>query len=391
MTSTQPALLGAEPTFPTGLPLVRPAVGDVAPLLVRLEAILRSGRLTNGPVVRELEETVAEQLGVPHVVGVASCTAGLMLVLQGLGVSGRVVMPAFTFSASAHAVRWAGGTPVWADVSADSLTLDPEHAAARLDGASAMTATHVYGTPCRVEALQQVADDAGVPLVYDSAHALGSRRGDRPVGGFGAAEVFSLSPTKVAVGGEGGLVATHDSALAEHVRIGRDYGNPGDYDCLFAGLNARMSELHAAVALSSLEALPERVARRNELVDAFRAATDGVPGLRLPTVDEGDLSTWKDLTLILDPETFGLSAPALGQALAREGVESRRYYYPSIDRQKAYADLPPAGALPVTYLLAPQVLTLALPSDASDRAVADLAGCVIALHTRAEDVRAALL
>ena len=143
--------------------------------------------LTNGPTVAELEERAADLLDVPHVVAVSSCTAGLMLVLQAVGARGPVVMPSFTFAASAHAVHWAGGSPVWAEVRRQDLTLDPVDAAEQVErtGAAAMTATHIYGTPCQVEALQQVSDDAGIPLVYDAAHALGSSRRGRPVGGFG--------------------------------------------------------------------------------------------------------------------------------------------------------------------------------------------------------------
>ena len=265
-TSPRPAILGGAPVFAEKLPLVRPALGETSPLKRRYADILASGILTNGPTVRELEETVAERLGVDHVVGVASCTSGLMLVLQAIGARGPVVLPSFTFAASAHAVAWAGGTPVFAEVSEAALTLDPGDAerAVAESGACAMTATHVYGTPCQTEELQTVADRAGIPLVYDAAHGLGSVRQGTPVGNFGVAEVFSLSPTKVVVAGEGGLIATADADLAHQLRLGRDYGNPGDYDCQFAGLNARMSELHAATALHSLSLLDDALVRRHE-------------------------------------------------------------------------------------------------------------------------------
>ncbi|MFW6033591.1 MAG: DegT/DnrJ/EryC1/StrS family aminotransferase, partial [bacterium] len=241
------AVLGGDSQFPDGLPLTRVVVPDRERLNRRLEAILDSGMLTSGPNVAELEERVADALGVAHVVAVASCTTGLMLVLQALDATGPVLMPSFTFAATAHAAAWAGGTPAFADADARSLTLDPDDAAARLAGARALMATHVYGTPCDVERIDKIAADAGVPVVYDAAHALGSKRRGKAVGGFGTAEVFSLSPTKVAPAGEGGLVATHDGGLAEQIRLARNYGNPGDYDCRVAGLNARMSEFHAAV------------------------------------------------------------------------------------------------------------------------------------------------
>jgi dTDP-4-amino-4,6-dideoxygalactose transaminase len=337
--------------------------------------------------VRRLEEAVAERCGVEHVVAVSSCTAGLMLTYQALGVSGRVVMPSFTFAASAHAVVWAGGTPAFADVEASSMTLDPAAVEGMLDGAAAMSATHVYGRPCDVESLQALADRAGIPLIYDAAHALGSRRGDRPIGGFGTAEVFSMSPTKVAVAGEGGLVATRDASLAATLRLGRDYGNPGNYDCQFPGLNARMSELHATVALNSLDGLDERIAYRNELVERFRTVTGDLPGLGFQAVDDGDVSTYKDLTVVVDPDAFGMDAATLGTALKAEGADSRRYYFPPIHRQKAYANVRLERELPVTDRIADRVLTPPLYSHMTTEQIDRLADAIVRIQSHAEEVR----
>ncbi|MFJ3793666.1 DegT/DnrJ/EryC1/StrS family aminotransferase [Kitasatospora sp. NPDC090091] len=391
-THTLPAALGGTPAFPDGLPLTRVRVPDRAALLERLGTVLDSGQLTNGRTVAELEEAAAKLLDVPFVVAVSNCTAGLMLVLQAAGVGeGRpVVMPGFTFSATAHAAHWAGGTPLFAEAREQDVTLDPEDAAAKLaaaDRPAALMATHVYGTPCQVERLQEVADAAGVPLVYDSAHGFGSVRRGVPVGNFGYAEVFSMSPTKVAVAGEGGLVATRDAELAQRLRHARDYGNPGDYDTLFPGLNARMSELHAATGLNWLADLPERVAHRGALAAEFAAATAGLPGLRLALPEEGDTSTFKDLTLLLDAGAFGLSAPQLADALRAEGIDSRRYFHPPVHRQRAYAHLGQAEALPRTDRLAASVLTVPLWSQMDAATVRRIADAVVRIQPYAERLR----
>jgi dTDP-4-amino-4,6-dideoxygalactose transaminase len=387
------AILGGSPRFPDGLPLVRPAMGDTDPLAGEISRILRSGMLTNGPTVRRLEETVAQRLAVPHVVAVASCTSGLALTLQALDARGPVVLPSFTFSASAHAVHWAGGTPHFTEVAEDSLTLDPgaaERSLAELAGSAvAMTATHVYGTPCRAEELQRVADNAGVPLVYDAAHGLGSVHQGTPVGNFGVAEVFSLSPTKVVVAGEGGLVTTHDAQLAQRIRHARDYGNPGNYDCLFPGLNARMSEVHAATALHSLAMLDENLRRRHEMVRLFWSALGDVPGVRGPVLQDGDVSTYKDLTLVVDADVAGLTAEELGRAIAHDGVDSRRYYYPPIHRQQAYRHLP-AAQLPVTDRLSTSVLSPPLWSHMSDDDVVAVAEVIGGCLACPEAIRRAL-
>lgn len=364
-----PAALGGEPAFPEPLGLVRPALPNADALAGDVRAILARRVLTNGPTVAELERRAADYLGVRHCVAVGSCTAGLMLVLRAAGLEGEVVVPSFTFVATAHAVAWNGLRPVFADVDPDTLTVDPSDAgAAAGPAASAIVATHVYGTPCAVESLARVAEERGLALFYDAAHAFGSRRGQVPVGRFGAAEVFSLSPTKVLVAAEGGFVSTDDDELAERCRIGRDYANPGDYDARFVGLNARMSELHAALALRSLEGLDERIERRNGLAAAYRGALEDVPGVDHPAVSDGDRSTFKDLTVMVDPEGFGLDAAALGQALKAEGVDTRRYYAPPVHRQQAYRHAATRD-LPVTDRAAARVLTLPLWSEMTESQV----------------------
>jgi dTDP-4-amino-4,6-dideoxygalactose transaminase len=379
-----PAALGGQPLFPDGLPLARPALADPDAVARNAQAILASGMLTNGPTVRELEARAAGYLGVRHCVAVSSCTAGLMLVLRASGLSGDVVLPSFTFSATAHAVAWNGLRPKFADISPRDLLLDPE-AAARSAGVrtSAILATHTYGAPCDVEALQELAGENGIRLFFDAAHAFGSRRGSDMIGGFGDAEVFSLSPTKVLIAAEGGIIATNDDDLAERCRIGRDYGNPGDYDTRFLGLNARMSELHAATALGSFDDLEERIAERNRLAERYRKAVDGLPGIDFPAVADGDRSTYKDLTILIDDVAFGMDAAAVARALAAEGIQTRRYYSPPVHRQRAYRSLAPAnGPLPVTDLVATRVLTLPLWTGMTDQQVDDVGRALARLAAR---------
>ncbi len=369
---------------------MRPTLHDVPGLVGRLSDVLDSGQLTNGRIVRQLEDEVSERLGV-EVVAVSSCTAGLMLVLQAFGPHGRVVLPSFTFSASAHAVVWAGGDPDFVDVEPARGTLDPDGLAELLAGASAVTATHLYGGPCEVEALELAAAAAGIPLVFDAAHALGSWRGDRPVGSFGTAEVFSLSPTKVVVAGEGGLVATDDAELAEAIRLGRDYGNPGDYDCRFPGLNARMSELHAAVARASFARVDQNVAARGELVDRFEATVTGVPGLRVVRPAPGDTSTFKDLTVVIDADAFGVGAAEVQVVLAAEGIDSRRYYHPPIHAQEAYAGRwQTQRPLPVTDALASSVLSPPLWSHMAPSTVERVGEAFLRIHGHGPALQQAL-
>jgi dTDP-4-amino-4,6-dideoxygalactose transaminase len=379
--SGHPAIQGGEPVFPDGLPLARPTIPDPDRVAGRLREILESGVLTNGPTVRELEERAADYIGVGHAVAVSSCTAGLMLVLRVSDLTGDVVLPSFTFQATAHAVSWNGLRPAFGDIDPDTLTLSAE-AAERVTGmrTSAILATHTYGTPADVEGLAASARRSGIRLFFDAAHAFGARHGDRSVGGFGDAEVFSLTPTKPLVAGEGGIVTTNDEGLAAEIRLARDYGKEPDYDCRIIGLNARMSELHAAVALASLEGIDERVARRNELAAAYRDALGGIPGIGFPLVRPGDLSTYKDLTILVDADVFGLDPASLGRALAAEGVETRRYYAPPVHRTTAYRSLA-NGALPVTERSAQRVLTLPMWEGMTSERIAELSEAVNRIRT----------
>jgi dTDP-4-amino-4,6-dideoxygalactose transaminase len=364
--SGRPALHGGRPLFPEGMPLARPTVSNPERVAQEILQILHSGHLTNGPYVRELERVVTERVGVRHAVAVSSCTAGLMLLLRAADLTGDVVVPSFTFMATAHAVAWNGLHPRFADIDRHTLTLSAGAAMGAIGmRASAILATHTYGTPCDVEALEESARQSGIRLFFDAAHAFGSTHRGKPVGRFGDAEVFSLTPTKPVIAGEGGIIMTNDDELAERCRLGRDYGKTDDYDVRFIGLNGRMSELHAAVALASLDGVDERIEERNSLADRYRAALGTVPGVSFPQVRVGDRSTYKDFTVLIDSDVFGLDAASLARALAAEGIETRRYYSPPVHRTRAYRTMA-NGPLPVTEWAADRVLTLPLWGGMND-------------------------
>jgi dTDP-4-amino-4,6-dideoxygalactose transaminase len=384
-----PALLGGPVAFSPGLPFARPARPPLERVMRRLEPSYKRGMLTNGPLVEELEARIAERLGVAHVVALSSCTSGLMLLVQALteGRPGPVVLPSFTFSASAHAVMWNGRVPRFVECLPHSFQIDPAHAAQQLEGASALMATHVFGAPCDARALEALGREHGIPVMFDAAHALGACLEGTPVGSFGVAEVFSLTPTKPLVAGEGGLVATNDAALAETLRIGRDYGNPGNYDTRFAGLNARMSEFHAAMALESLAGFDESLERRRYLASLYRGALADVPGIELQTFSARETSTFKDLTIRVDAAEFGLSRDALALALLAEGIDTRKYFDPPVHRQRAYGHLEQRN-LPVTDAVAQSVLSLPVYPDLLDEHIERVADVIRTSHEHAVELDA---
>ncbi len=230
-----------RPAFPKLLPIVDPEGVPGEEFLEEVRRILASKQLTNGAYVRKFEEAAAEYLGVAHCVAVSSCTAGLLLVLKALDLSGEVILPSFTFHATAHAVVWNGLTPVFADCDAKTFCVAPEAVRAQVSNATAaILAVHLFGNPAAIEELEEISAELQIPLVFDAAHAFGSSSHGKPIGGFGTAEVFSFSPTKLVVAGEGGLVATRDARLAERLRAARNYGDAGNYNPEVLGVNARL-------------------------------------------------------------------------------------------------------------------------------------------------------
>lgn len=386
---SKPAILGGHPRFDPPLPFARPTIEDPARVLDFIAESLDSGIVTNGPRVAELEERAAVMFDVDHCVAVASCTLGLMLVAQALADGGPAVVPSFTFSASAHALAWNGLNPLFTDCDPSTWCLRPEDVP---DQARFVLGVHVSGVPCDVEGLQARASEIGATLVFDAAHGSGSavpsNQGKRPLGSFGSAEVFSLTPTKVMSGAEGGLVTTDDGDLAERLRWARDYGNPGDYNTRFAGLNARLSELNAALALASIEHLEERVRNRNQIAARYRHLLGSLPGIAFQEVPAGARSSYKDFTVLVDGSRFGCSRDTVVAALGAEGIPTRPYYSPPVHRQAAYAHLP-ARELPITDGLSERVISLPIwshmPLATADRVSEALS--VIQAHAEMVEAR----
>jgi dTDP-4-amino-4,6-dideoxygalactose transaminase len=226
-------------------------------------------------------------------------------------------------------------------------------------------------------------------LVFDAAHGFGAKFHGRPVGPFGDAEVFSLSPTKLVVAGEGGVVATNDRKLAQHVRYGREYGNPGDYGSLFPGLNARMSELHALLGKHSLANLEENATSRNRVVAIIRDRLERLPGIRFQQVHSGNRCSYKDLSMVVEERAFGLTRDELAQALRPEGVDTRKYHDPPVHRHRAYEDLQMKvrESLPVTAHIAPRSISLPIWSHMPEEIADRICMAVERIHGHASEIR----
>ncbi len=226
-------------------------------------------------------------------------------------------------------------------------------------------------------------------LVFDAAHSFGSERRGRPVGSFGDAEVFSLSPTKLLVAGEGGLVTTNDAKLAGAIRGMRNYGDLGAYNPEWLGMNARMSEFNAALALQGLPLMEEKIKRRNTVANMYTEMLSGLPGVGFQSVDSSDVHTYKDYSIHVTPETFGMSRDALAQALLAENIETKKYFYPPLHKQDLYRSFynPDLDDLKHTDRITGGVLSLPIYESLSDQTVKTVAQSIKSLVELEADQR----
>ena len=376
-------MVASTPAFPKLLPIVDPEGVPGEEFLEEVRGILASKQLTNGAYVRKFEEAAAEYLGVAHCVAVSSCTAGLLLVLKSLDLRGEVILPSFTFHATAHAVVWNGLKPVFADCDAKTFCIDPQQLRAQLSpDTAAILAVHLFGNPAAVEKLEEIAAELRIPLIFDAAHAFGSSIDGKRIGGSGTAEVFSFSPTKLVVAGEGGLVATRDSQLAKKLRAARNYGDAGNSDPEILGVNARMSEINAAMALHGLAGLEARIERRNEIRLRYERNLRDVAGIQFQEVSEGGRSTFKDFSVIVDEKEFGHSRDWLVELLHRQNIGARKYFSPPVHRQKLYGAMWGGRALPVTDLISDGVVSLPIYSSLTDESVDRVCAVIRQAHGR---------
>jgi len=352
------------------IPIVQPTLHNFEGVIAEFRQAWESGQVTTGAFARRFEAAVEEKLQVPHAVMVQSCTAGMMLVLRAFDIKGEVILPAFTWTSTAHAVVWNGLTPVFADITPGSYTLDPQAAAQAVGPRTvALMPVNVFGCPPDYEALGQIARDRGLRLVYDSAQGLGSRyRGQdgswRYSGGFGDAEVFSLSPTKVVSAMEGGLITTYNGELAGKLRQMRDYGKtPDGEDIAWLGLSARVPEVNAIVARHNFYQMDGLVARRRELRAAYLEKLNPLPGIYFQEIPENRESSGNYFTVFLG-EGARVSRDEACVLLKERGIQAKKYFYPALHLQQVYHQTGRRyqGKLPVTEGAAAQGLALPLYS-----------------------------
>ena len=371
--STRPP---GAPAFAEPLHVGRPNIGDRRKLMERIEGILdRRWLSNNGPLVQEFEAALANCLGVKHCIPICNGTVALELAIRALDLKGEVLLPSFTFVATAHALQWQGIKPVFADIDPSTHNLDPA-AVERLitSRTTGIIGVHVWGRPCAVEELQAVADQHRLQLMFDAAHAFGCSHGGRMIGNFGRCEVFSFHATKFFNTFEGGAIATNDDVLAEKIRLMKNFGFKGCDNVVYIGVNGKMTEVCAAMGLTGLEGLDEFLAVNRRNCEAYRKGLAGIPGLSLIEYPAAEKCNRQYIVVEVDEKAYGRSRDETIRMLHAENVLARKYFWPGCHRMEPYRTLDPrAGEFLVeTEKVAARVMVLPTGTAVEPEAIATI-------------------
>lgn len=359
---TDLACFGGSPLFDEVLHVGKPNIGSSEGFLARMEDIFARGWLTNnGPYVREFEQRIAQLAGVKHCIAMCNGTIALEIAVRALGMTGEVIVPSFTFVATAHCLQWQEVTPVFCDIDPRTHTIDPEKIERLITPkTTGIIAVHLWGRPCNVDALQRVADRYGLKLLYDASHAFGCSHQGRMVGNFGDAEVFSFHATKFVNSFEGGAIVTNDETMAEQVRLMKNFGFSGLDNVIHLGTNGKMSEASAAMGLTSLDGMEGFIATNSGNYDCYRTALEGISGVKIIEYKNEEKNNYQYIVLEVDAATFGVSRDQLIEILHAENIRARRYFFPGVHRMEPYRSYyPNAGLLlPETDELSNKILCL---------------------------------
>jgi dTDP-4-amino-4,6-dideoxygalactose transaminase len=359
---SQLAVFGGPPLFDTPIHVGRPNIGDRDRLLARINEMLdRDWFSNNGPFVQEFEAKLAAFLGVRHCIAMCNGTVALEIAIRAAGLRGEVIVPSFTFIATAHALQWQEITPVFCDIDPRTHLIDPAQVERMITPrTTGIIGVHTWGQPCDIEALTQIASRRNLTLMFDAAHAFGCSYRGRMIGGFGLAEVFSFHATKFFNTFEGGAIATNDDGLAAKARLMKNFGFHGYDNVEYIGTNGKMTEVAAAMGLTGLESLDEFVEHNRRNYARYGDQLGGVPGIRMLPANHSERCNFQYVVIEVEESVTELSRDQVIQVLHAEHVLARRYFYPGCHRMEPYRSyFPHAGLLlPETERVACKIVVL---------------------------------
>ena len=346
--------------------VTRPSLPPLEEFIPSLEKIWDNRVLTNGgPFHKELEQKLCEHLGVQHVCLFANGTIALQTALQALRITGEVITTPYSFVATAHSLLWNGIQPVFVDAEPDNLNLDP----ARIEAAitqhtTAIVPVHCYGHPCNTDAIQKIADDYNLKVIYDAAHAFGVKDANGSILNYGDLSVLSFHATKVFNTFEGGAIICPDAKTKARVDNLKNFGHSGETSVVASGTNGKMSEFNAALGVLQLKYIDVMIEARQRIDAAYRERLAGIKGIRCIDPSTETVSNYSYFPILID-EDFPMSRDAVYEQLKEHGVHARRYFYPLISSFAMYRSMPSSqeSNLPVATRASTQVLCLPIFPD----------------------------
>jgi dTDP-4-amino-4,6-dideoxygalactose transaminase len=340
----------------------RPNLGSKDAFFKRVERIFDGRWLSNdGPFVREFEQKLAELLGVKNVIAMCNATIGLEIAYRALGFKGEVILPSYTFVATAHALQWQEITPVFCDIDPETHNLAP-NCIERLitPKTSGIIGVHVWGRPCDTDAIQRVGEKHNIPVMYDASHALGCSHSGQMIGNFGNCEVFSFHATKFVNCFEGGAITTNDDHLADKLRLMRNFGFVDFDKVIHLGVNGKMSEVHAAMGLTSLESIDDFITINRTNYEAYNSKLANVAGINVIKYNLAERNNYQYIVLEVDKEACGKDRDQIVAHLHSKNIIARKYFWPGCHRMEPYRSLQPNAdlLLPETTRLAAKIIVL---------------------------------
>ncbi|MBP7051859.1 MAG: DegT/DnrJ/EryC1/StrS family aminotransferase [Phycisphaerae bacterium] len=332
----------------------------------RLKEIWNNRWLTNnGPIVQRYAKRLCEYMELDSVCLFSNGTLALQIGLQGMRVSGEVITTPFTFVATAHAMSWNRVRPVFVDIEPDYYTLDPEKVEAAITPwTTAILPVHVYGHPCKLDALADIARRHGLLLIYDAAHAFGVRVAGKPIAHYGDLSMFSFHATKLYHSIEGGLLAFQNPRLTKTFDYLKNFGFENEVEVVTPGTNAKMNEFQALMGELILDEMPTIIEKRRQLYERYHQLLADVPGIQLvPPLGADVTYNYAYMPVEVDVERFGLSRDGLYEELKKYNVFSRCYFYPLVCDFACYRSVPVSDPLTVARSAAARILTLPIYSD----------------------------
>ncbi|MCX5829842.1 MAG: aminotransferase class I/II-fold pyridoxal phosphate-dependent enzyme [Deltaproteobacteria bacterium] len=358
------SIFSGNPAFSSMLHVGHPNIGNRQRFLELMNDMLDRRWFSNdGPYVKEFEKKIAEYLGVKHCIAMCNGTIALEIVIRALELKGEVIVPSFTFIATAHALQWQEITPVFCDIDPGTHHIDPKMVEKMITPrTTGILGVHIWGRPCDVEALSDLAQKHKLKLLFDAAHAFGCSYNGRMIGNFGSAEVFSFHATKFFNTMEGGAVVTNDDDLARKMRLMKNFGFAGYDNVIYIGTNGKMNEASAAMGLTNIESIEEIITINQRNYECYRKHLTGIPGINLLRYAGREKHNYQYITIEIDEAEAGLSRDGLQQVLWAENILARRYFYPGCHGMEPYKSFFPHAGMLLPETESKASSTLCLPT-----------------------------